>query len=221
MPYVKKSLNLFVFVLLAWLQYSCAEKNVAKQEKPPVKLNRDSVNALIGHRFYVSEAYRHIGRDSVNMLEEDTILKVFQRAVFLQFRLNEGYVNFWGGSPIPNTEMPGTALTFNLNIRIELPTGLEMHWDDEKSTVVVEAKRTGNYLPMIVPGKIAHLDPASFHIYKTLQQARDAVVKPSMKFIYEDNDPKLGKVTYKITLKPAYEYYRMPNQQGTAKFVVF
>lgn len=221
MAHVKKMTNLFALLVLAWLQYACAEKHVAKQDKVPVKLNRDSVNAVIGHRFYVAEAYRHIGSDSVNMFKEDTILRAFQRAVFLQFRLNEGYVNFWGGSPITNTEMPGSALTFSLNIRIELPTGLEMHWDEEKSTVVVEAKRTGTYLPMIVPGKSAYLDPASFRIDKTLQQARDAVVKPSMKFIYDDEDPKLGKVTYKITLKPAYEYYRMPNQQGTAKFVVF
>lgn len=218
---MKKMILLFALLSLASLLFSCSDKPVAKQDKPPIKLNKDSVNALIGHRFYVSEAYRHVGNDSVDLFKVDTVLRIFQRAIFLQFRLNEGYVNFWGGSPIPNTEMPGNALTFGLNIRIEQPTGLEMHWDDQKSTVVVESKRTGYYLPMVIPGKTGYLDPESFRMYKTLQQARDAVIKPSMKFIYEDQDPKLGKVTYKVTLKPAYEYYRQPNQQAYAKFVVF
>jgi hypothetical protein len=218
---MKKMIPLFALLLLAWLQYSCSEKHVAKHDKVPVKLNRDSVNAVLGYRFYVSEAYRHIGKDSVDLFKVDTVLRIFQRAIFLQIRLNEGYVNFWGGKPIPNTEMPGNALTFELNIRIEQPTGLEVHWDDEKGTVVVESKRTGVYLPMVIPGKTGYLDPASFRIYKTIQQARDAVIKPSMMFIYEDQDPKLGKVTYKVTLKPVYEYYRQPNQQVFAKFVVF
>ncbi|MHA4739856.1 hypothetical protein [Dyadobacter sp. MSC1_007] len=218
---MKKMILLFALLLLAWLQYSCSEKHVAKHDKVPVKLNIDSVKAALAYRFYVSEAYRHIGKDSVNLFEVDTVLRIFQRGVFLQIRVSEGYVNFWSGKPIPNTEMPGNALTFGLNVRIEQPTGLEVHWDEQKGTVVVESKRTGYYLPMVIPGKTGYLDPESFRMYRSYPEARDAVIKPSMKFIYEDQDPKLGKVTYKVTLKPAYEYYRDPNQQVYAKFVVF
>jgi len=85
----------------------------------------------------------------------------------------------------------------------------------------VETRAKTSYFPMIVPGKKGYLDPASFNVKMSAEQAKAAAVKPSMKFIYEDDDPKLGRVTYKITMKPMYQYYREPGQQASAKYFVY
>jgi hypothetical protein len=98
---------------------------------------------------------------------------------------------------------------------------MNLKWNEELGTLGVETMRTTYYFPMIVPGKKGYLDPAGFNVKMSMEQAQKAVVKPSMRFIYEDDDPKLGKVTYKITMKPMYEYYREPGQQASAKYVVF
>lgn len=222
---MKKLVLFAAMVLSAALQYGCSQKEVGKQDAPePVKLNRDSVSMMLSRRsFYVTDAWRIAGKDSVDLFKEDTLLREYANAAYLNFFIEKGkgQLMFHGGKPIPNTVMPGNAKTFNLNIRIYLPTQMELKWDDEKGTLWVETIGTTSYLPMIVPAKKGYLDTSSFLIYWTLNEARDAVVKPSMKFIYEDNDPKLGKVTYKVTLKPMYEYYRTPNQQADADFVVF
>jgi hypothetical protein len=157
------------------------------------------------------------------MFKEDTLLREYANAAYLNFFISKGkgHLMFHGGHPIPNTVMPSNALTFSLNIRIYLPMQMELKWDDEKGTLWVESYGITSYLPMIVPAKKGYLDPASFLLYWSMDEAKNAVIKPSIKFIYENDDPKLGKVTYKVTLKPMYEYYRAPNQQGNANFVVF
>nr|WP_295930552.1 hypothetical protein [uncultured Dyadobacter sp.] len=209
-----------ILLVAGWL-CACSKNEVPKQEPKPVKLSRDSVESALFKRFYVAEAYRFRGADSVDLFKLDTLYTIYRRAVYLQFRLDQGYVNFWSGNPIPNTTMPGSALTFSVRIRVELPTGLRIFWNEEKGTARVESETTVNTFPMIIPGKKAYLETATFRDYLYREQAAAAKVKPKMVFIYEDEDPKLGKVTYKITLKPMYEYYREPLQQAIADFVVY
>jgi hypothetical protein len=221
-----KKLILFAsLVLSAALQYGCSTKEVGKQDTAePVKLNRDTVSMLLrGTSFYVTEAWQIAGKDSVDMFKEDSLLREYANAAYINFFISKGkgQLMFHGGHPIPNTVMPGNALTFSLNIRIYLPMQMELKWDDEKGTLWVESYGTTSYLPMIVPAKKGYLDPASFLLYWSMDEAKNAVIKPSIKFIYENDDPKLGKVTYKVTLKPMYEYYRAPYQQNDANFVVF
>ena len=200
---------------------SCSHKGV--ESKPQsIKLSRDSVAWALGYRFYVAEAYRYVGTDSTNLFDLDTTLKIYQRVAYLYFTLGSGgFVNAWFGQPIPNTEIPGPALTFGMNIRVDQPTGLTVEWDDQRSTLIVKSVSRSSYFPIVVPGKSAYLEASSFKIHRTLAEARDAAVKGSMTFIYDDVDPKLGKVMYKIKLKPMYEYYRPPLQQEYAKFAVF
>lgn len=200
---------------------SCTHKGV-ESKLQSIKLNRDSVAWALGYRFYVAEVYRHIGTDSTNLFDLDTTLKIYQRVAYPYFNLGSGgFVNAWFGQPIPNIEIPGAALTFGMNIRIDQPTGLTVEWDDQRSTIIVKSVSRSSYFPIVVPGKSAYLEPSSFKIHRTLAEARDAAVKGSMTFIYDDVDPKLGKVMYKIKLKPMYEYYRPPMQQSYAKFAVF
>lgn len=212
----------YILIFAGWLS-GCSRNEVPKQEpKPePVRLSRDSVENALFKRYYVADAYRFKGANSVDLFKLDTLYGLYRRAVYLQFRLDQGYVNFWSGNPIPNTSMPGSALTFSVRIRVELPTGLRIFWDEEKGTARVESETTVNTFPMIIPGKKAYLETSSFVDYVYREQAAAAKVKPRMVFIYEDEDPKLGKVTYKITLKPMYEYYREPLQQANADFVVY
>ncbi|SDG92168.1 hypothetical protein SAMN04487996_12572 [Dyadobacter soli] len=212
--------------MLAVWQLSCSkDKPEPVPEPEPIKLDRDSVSSLLARRsFYITDAWRLAGNDSVDMFKEDTLLRLYANAAALNFYIEKGSgeIMFHGGaSQFPNTEMPGNALTFNLNIRIFLPTQMKLKWDDDKGTLGVETVATTSYFPMIVPGKKGYLDPASFNVKMSMEQAKTAAVKPSMRFIYEDEDPKLGKVTYKITMKPMYQYYREPGQQASAKYVVF
>lgn len=222
-----KKLLLFAFLFaLALVQLSCDNESSNEPEpKPePVRLDKDTVTRYLSRRsFYITDAWRFIGKDSADMFKLDTLLRLYTNAVYLNFYISkgEGPIMFHGGHPTPNTDMPGNALTFWLNIRIFLPTEMAGVWDEERGTLAVETQRTTSYLPMIVPGKKGYLETESFNVKMSLEDAKKAQVKPSMRFIFEDDDPKLGKVTYKITMKPLYEYYRPPNQQVDAKFVVF
>lgn len=209
-------------MLIVW-HFGCSKQEVPKQDpKPvPVKLNRDSVEYALYKPLYVAEAYRFIGKDSVDLFKLDTLYNFYRRAIYLQFQMDTGYINFWSGNPVPNTSMPGNSLTFSVRIRVQLPTGLRAYWDEEKGTVRVESERAERTFPMIVLGKKGYLETSSFVNYLHWEQAAAAKVKPRMVFIYENEDPRLGKVTYKLILKPMYEYYREPLQQAYASFVVF
>lgn len=225
-PVMKRLLSIGCFLLLVTWQFGCSKNDPSHDPEPePVRLDRDTVSAWLSRgSFYITDAWRFAGKDSVDMFKADTLLKLYANAAFLHFYISkgEGQIMFHGGgSQFPNTEIPGNALTFNLNIRIFLPTEMDLKWDEEKGTLGVETMRTTSYFPMIVPGKKGYLEPASFNVKMSLEQAKKAVVKPRMRFIFEDDDPKLGKVTYKITMKPMYQYYREPGQQVSAKYVVF
>lgn len=208
-------------------QLGCGNDNEDEPgPKPePVRLDRDTVSAWLSRSsFYNTDAWRFAGKDSVDMFKEDTLLPLYANAAFLNFYIEKGNGEIMfhgGGSQIPNTDIAGNALTFSLNIRIFLPTQMTLKWNDEMGTLGVETRGTTSYFPMIVPGRKGYLDPASFNVRMSMEQAKTAAVKPSMRFIYEDDDPKLGKVTYKITMKPMYQYYREPGQQVSAKYVVF
>lgn len=225
---VMKKLLLFAFLCVAGLaQLGCGkDNNVQPDPKPePVRLDRDTVSLWLARSsFFITDAWRFAGKDSVDMYKVDTLLPLYAKAAILNFYIEKGSgsIMFHGGaSQFPNTEIPGNALTFNLNIRIFLPTEMNLTWNEEMGTLNVETRAKTSYFPMIVPGKKGYLDPASFNVKMSAEQAKSAIVKPSMKFIYEDDDPKLGKVTYKITMKPMYQYYREPGQQASAKYFVY
>lgn len=217
----KLVLMAYLLSLLAWT-ISCNKNQTGPHPQPkPVTLSRDSVLAALRYPLYVAEAYRFTGTDSIDMIKEDTLLNLYRNAVSLQCYFDIGYIYFWGLIPMPNTEIPGAAKTFMMHIKVNHPTGLGVRWDDEKNTAVVESRFVTTSFPMLIPGKKGYLEASSFRHYWTWQEAQAAAVKPRMVFIYQDQDPKLGKVTYKITLKPLYEYYRGPYDLVYAKFVVF
>lgn len=219
---MKRFVSIICLVMLAAWQLSCSKDDPMPTPEPePVKLNRDSVKYAFYRPQYVAEAYRFIGKDSVDLLKLDTNLVKYRDAAFLSFHIDEGYVDFWSGREFPNTSFPGGVKTFGLGVRVEKPTGLRVYWEEEKGTLRVESDRTTDYFPMIIPGKKAYLETASFVYNRTLEEVKAAKVKSRAVFIYEDDDPKLGKVKYKITLKPMYEYYREPYQQSFAEFAVF
>lgn len=222
-----KKLLLFVVLLVAGLgQYGCSkdDKEQPGPKPEPVRLDKDTVsNWLFKRSFRITDAWRFTGNDSVDVFKQDTLLRVFANAAFLNFFISNGsgQLMFHSGTEFPNREIPGVARTFSLNIRIYLPTEMNMSWDEERGTLAIETMRASTYFPMIVPGKKGYLDPGSFNVKMSQKQAQSAAIKPSMRFIFEDDDPKLGKVTYKITMKPLYEYYREPYQQVFASFVMF
>jgi hypothetical protein len=219
---MKRFLSIGCFVLLAAWQFGCSKNDPLHDPEPePVKLNRDSVEFATHYPLYLAEAYRFKNGDSVDIMKETPAFGNYRNSVSLQFYHDVGYINFWTITALQNTEFPGTAKTFWMQIKTNQPTGLEMAWDDEKGTLVVESKRASMHLPMIILGKKAYLETSTFKHYRTWQEAQAATVKPRMVFIYDDEDPKLGKVTYKITLKPLYQYYRGVDDLNYAKFVVF
>jgi len=223
---MKRFLSIGCFLLLAAWQFGCSKDDPRQDPKPdPIRLDRDTVSSLLARTsFYITDAWRFSGKDSVDMFKADTLLRLYANAAFLNFYIDKGNGQIMfhgGGTPTPNTEIPGNALTFVLNIRIFLPTEMNLKWNEEMGTLGVETMRTTTYFPMIVPGKKGYLDPGSFNVNMSMEQAKNAAVKPSMRFIYEDNDPKLGTVTYKITMKPMYQYYREPGQQAFAKYFVY
>lgn len=219
---MKKLVFLLSVVLFAVCTISCNKSQTIPGPQPqPVKLNRDSVQAALRYPLYVAEAYRFIGADSTDIIKEDTLLNLYRNAVSLQFYFGTASIDFWGLTPMQNTEISGAAKTFWKAIKVSRSTGLGARWDDEKNTVVVESKYVTTSFPMVIPGRKGYLEASSFRHYWTWQQAQAAAVKPRMVFIYEDQDPKLGKVTYKIILKPLYQYYRDPYDLAYAKFVLF
>jgi len=220
---MKRLLSASCIVMLALWQLSCSKDSPKPAPEPePVKLRLEDVKlALQGRPQYLAEAYRFIGKDSADLLKLDTNYAKLRNIVFFAFNMESGYVNFWSGSQFANTAFPGDAKTFNLGVRVNRPTGLRNYWEEDKGTLRVESDRSVYDLPMILLGKKAYLETSSFVHSGTLEQAKEAKVKPKAVFIYDDDDPKLGKVKYKIILKPMYEYYREPYQQADANFVVF
>lgn len=217
-----KLVFLLSLVLLAAWTTSCNKNQTTAGPQPqPIILNRDTVQAALRYPLYVAEAYRFVGADSVDIIKEDTLLNLYRNAVSLQFYFGTASIDFWGLTPLQNTEISGAAKTFRKAIKVSNSTGLGARWDDEKNTVVVESKYITTSFPMVVPGKKGYLEASSFIHYWTWQQAQAAAIKPRMVFIYEDQDPRLGKVTYKIILKPLYQYYRDPYDLAYAKFVLF
>ncbi|WP_031527839.1 hypothetical protein [Dyadobacter crusticola] len=214
----KLRLHLPALALLIFVA-SCSQDQIVHREAA-VKLDKDSVIHQLGsHRFFISEAYRFVGSDSADLMQIDPKFDIYRKEVYLAFRTS-GSVLYWFGTEIDERAQQGASYTFSMNIRIERPIGLRVHWDDEKGTAVVESE-PNSPLPMIVLGKKAYLETSTYKIYPTLEEARNASVRGSATFIYEDDDAKLGKVTYKIKLKPMYQYYRAPDQQNHAKFAVF
>lgn len=223
---MKKLIPVLLLLSMVLVHWSCKndKEDTPAPQPEPIRLDRDSVSSLIGRRsFYVTDAWRFSGKDSVDLFQEDTLLRIYAKAAFLNFFVShgEGPIMFHGGNQIANTEIPGNALTFFLNVRIFLPTEMQASWDDVKGTLRIEVTRTSSYFRMLIPGKTGYLDPASFNVDMTAEEAKTATVKPSMRFIYEDDDPRLGKVTYKVTMKPLYEYYRDPWLHADAKFFVY
>lgn len=219
---MKKLVLMASVVLLAVWMTSCNKNQTVLGPQPqPVKLNRDSVQASLRYPLYVAEAYRFVGTDSIDMMKEDTLLHLYRNAVSLQFYFGTASIDFWGLTPMQNTEISGAAKTFWKAIKVSHSTGLGARWDNEKNTVVVESKYVTTSFPIVVPGKKGYLEASTFKHYWTWQQAQAAAVKLRIVIIYEDQDPKLGKVTYKIILKPFYGYYRDPYDLAYAKFVLF
>ena len=222
---MKRFLSISCLIMLAAWQLSCSKNDPTPTPEPkpePIKLDREAVKfALQGRPQYLAEAYRFIGKDSVDLLKLDTNYAKYRNNVFFSFYFEEGYINFWSGSQFPNTEIPGDVKTFTLGIRVDRPTGLRCYWEEDKGTLRIESDRMTDYFPMIVVGKKAYLETSSFVNHRTIEMVKAQPVKSRAVFIYEDDDPKLGKVKYKITLKPMYEYYREPNDQWYASFAVF
>lgn len=210
--------KLFCFAIVAmvaaFIAGSCSKKEVQAVDVPS-RLNRDSVNLGV---LYVDQAYRHIGKDSVSLFEIDTIYKVYQKRVFLAFPYRgEGRIGLYLGDEFPNTEIEGPARTFALFKRVSYPSGLTCEWNEEKGTLVVTSEYTPALLKMVFPGKSAYIDPANSRIHSSLASAREvnkAGGQSFITFIYQDSDPKLGQVTYKIRLKQLFVYVPQTGFQG-------
>ncbi|MGG7664245.1 hypothetical protein [Dyadobacter sp. BHUBP1] len=210
--------KLFCFVIVAmvaaFMAGACSKKEVQAVEVSS-RLNRDSVNLGV---LYVDQAYRYVGKDSVSLFEIDTLYKVYQKRVFLAFPYRgEGPIGLYLGDEFPNTEIEGPARTFALFKRVSYPSGLTCEWNEEKGTLVVASKYTPALLDMVFPGKSAYIDPAHSRIHSSLAGAREvnkAGGQSFITFIYQDNDPKLGQVTYKLRLKQLFVYVPQAGFQG-------
>ncbi|NIJ53790.1 hypothetical protein [Dyadobacter arcticus] len=204
---MKKLLPLSLILFAAVVFSSCSRKEVAKQEIEG--LTQHEIDSLIfGFPFYVSKAYKTNGSTTVDVLEDPNI-QVYQNAVFLTF--NHGTVTYYTGSKTPNTQFPATAKTYFLNMRFSRPSNLSYHWDDTKKTIVVESNGPSD-LPIIASGKSAYLDTSNLNITRNYEEAKNAIIPPSMTFIYGD---------YTIEMKPMWVYDSAPFMEQQNYVVVF
>ena len=208
------------FLLFFGSIYVIASCSKTKEETvvEPAKVAEDITPLLENYPMRVTDAYRIIGNDSLNLLS-DTIYQQYRDAVFLTFRENGVY--FYSGNRITNTKFPPNAQTFSLNIKIMLPTNMDYHWDQEQGKVIVTTSGLSSYFPIIPDGKKAYLDTTGTRLYKTFEEARDAVKPAQIRFIYDDVDPKLGAVKYAVTLRPLWFYERVPEQLSDYRYVMF
>ncbi|WP_439558397.1 hypothetical protein, partial [Dyadobacter sp.] len=116
------------FALLIFVA-SCSQDEVANRETA-VKLGKDSVSLQLGtYPLFIAEAYRFVGSDSVDLMQIDPNFNTYRKEVYLAFRPSGGYINYWFGSEINEAAQQGASYTFSMNIRIERPIGLRIHWD--------------------------------------------------------------------------------------------
>lgn len=201
-------------VFVAFAMASCSKKE-ADQAMLPARLNKDSLSLGM---MYLDQAYRHIGKDSVNLFDIDPVYKIYRKEVFSAFPYRgEGPIMLYTGREFANTVIAGPARTFSIFMRVAWPSGLVSEWDQERGTLVVSSKYTPDLVRLILPEKSAYIDPAHSRIIHSLnagRRATEAGIDPYVTFIYEDIDPKLGKVTYKLRLKQLYSFVAQTEFQG-------
>ncbi|TLV03516.1 hypothetical protein [Dyadobacter luticola] len=201
---------LFSTLILAsvFFAISCAHKTVDKQDVAVEEFDKNKFYGQLNNvPFYISQAYRVVGKDTVNVLA-DSIMRFYRDAVYVTFRDDNGsdgigYVQFYVGKEWDSPTIPVTppARAFYLNMKFSRSTSMTFQWDDTRKTVVVNSSGVDEAFRLVPPGKTAYLDTSRYH-YKYDFEAAKTGADQSMTWIFED---------YTIVMKPMYVVYRYPD----------
>jgi hypothetical protein len=205
-----KRLCLYSIILsIAIVSVSCNEKTVGVQDVQDGLTKKEIDSLMRPFRFTVSEAYKVNGLDTINLLD-DTLFVAYNNAVCLAFW--ETSVLFHGGHLTTNTEFAPTAKTMYINNKIPLPAGIRFEWDNAKDTYKFESNGNSSYFPIIPAGKVAYLDKSKLNLTHNFEEAKNAVIKPSITFDYDD---------YIVVMKPMWYYKEDPGNTAFQYLVAF
>ncbi|MCF2489442.1 hypothetical protein [Dyadobacter sp. CY347] len=216
---MKRTFTFLTLFTVALLHFSCTNVNTETVE--PIVLNAKGPfqqSQFENYPMRVTDAYRIVGGDSVNLLA-DSIIRIYRNAVCLTFV--EGRVYFYSSSNYPSTKFPAPAQTFSLNTKIMLPTNMSYRWDTEKQTMIIRSSGSSSYFPIIPDGKEAYIDTTGVYLHKSIQEAQASNRTGQIRFIYDDVDSKLGAVSNHITMRPLWSYERDSIAQAYQHFVMF
>jgi hypothetical protein len=166
---------------------------------------------LEGQRWRVESVLRKSSTGIVDLATDSTFEYKqwipFRKTLIFWFR--QGYVVFYSGNKVLNTQFADSVETVSAMTKIDYPGSAIYAWDEAQKTVIFSTGGGSGYLP-IPFGKSAVVDKASIRVYNTIQEAQAAKVHENLTLLAEDTDPVLGKVTYVFKLKPAWEYDYAP-----------
>ena len=212
---MKKLLLSALILSAALFTGSCTDKTVEKAEVAAEEFDKERFYSQLGTvPFYISKAYRVVGQDTINVLQ-DSIMVLYRDAVYVTFwagggSSDVGYVQFYSGSAWTNPPFAPPARAFGTNMKFSRPTSMTFNWDDTKKTVVITSSGSDEAFHLVPPGKSAYLDTSRFH-YNYDFEAAKAGADQSMTWIYED---------YTIVMKPMYIFYKYPDSASWERGIV-
>jgi hypothetical protein len=195
--------NIGLGILLA-TAFSCSDQNVILQK---AALSKEEVlSSLENNTLHITKVERKTG-DEITDLTQSLDIDVYRKDMFFIFR--GGFISFYTGHETIDDQFPPTAQTFTLQTRIAYPAQIQYYWDEARNTVAAYAPGESSYIRPLPVKTTAFLDVSSIVQYKNIEEAKAALIPPSLKFTYSMPDKNLGEVTYVFTLKPVWFYERV------------
>jgi len=210
-------------LLLCSLIAACSKEDIPTAPPPADPWTQEKLlNLLESHRWRVESVLRKSSEGTIDLTTDSTFAYKdwlgYRKTILFWFR--QGYVVFYSGNKITNTQFADSVETVSAMTKIDYPASAIYAWDEAKKTVVFSKGGGGNYLPLPA-NKSAVVDKSSIRVYSTIEEAQTAKVHENLTLTVEDTDPVLGKVTYIFNLKPAWLYGGLGDLAYTYYYAIF
>ena len=192
---MKKFLSYITICLLASF-FGCTFQDHVNPDTQKAKV----IEALTATDRYwrFEDMTKEVGGKTIHLLTETTpppfYISLYFRSLGYQFDASSFNVIATEG---PSGELPYGIDTLSVTF-IGIQNNIKWTWDDAKQTVVLTGFTEG-FRPLT-----GYLNTSMFPVYKNLGEAMAAGKPERIQIVMEENDPVLGLITYRYSLRAAW-----------------